>query len=327
MKYYLTLSAFFLISVSSFAQSFEHPVEYNNFIVEEMNEIVSKNLEYISQSVHSDNFEQVELKRTGLVKQIQTAYNNIGETAPYEKGEKLQSECIEVLKMYKQVFEIEFQEVNVLKQSSQASYEAMEAYFAAQDKAEKNLSRATERFYKAQRSFMKSHDIKMEKSDGDGELDSNFKTIAEVNAYTRELYLIYFQMSKYSSIFFEAVGQQEKAGLEGKRKRLQSAADRALQKMNQMKGFKGDKDLLNKTKAVAKFYKDISAAGFVDIVKVIRSKQEDLTQGDVDGYNEAIELYNTKIQTLVNEYNEAQTELMKKHIPKHNVKSKGVKRT
>lgn len=326
MREYLTLIAFFLISVSSFAQPFEHPVDYNNFIVEEMNEIVNKNLEYISQSVHSENFEQVEVKRKGLVSQIKTAYNNISQTDPYEKGEKLQSECVAVLNMYKQVFEIEFQEVNVLKQSSQASYEAMEAYFLAQDKAEKNLSRATERFYKAQKSFIKSHNIKMQEST-DEEASEQFKAIAEVNEYTRELYLIYFQMSKYSSIFFEAVGQQEKAGLEGKRKRLEAAADRALAKMNQMKGFKGDTDLLNKTKTLAKFHKDISMAGFADIVKVIRAKQEDLTQKDVDSYNAAIELYNSKIQTLTNDYNEAQAELMKKHIPKHKVMNKNVKRT
>lgn len=324
----LTLSiTCFLMTLASFAQSFEHPVDYNNFIVGEMNEIVSKNLAYISQSVHSDDFEQVEGKRKDLITQIQTAHKNISQTKPYEKGEKLQSECVEVLNMYQQIFEIEYQEVNVLKQSSEASFEAMEAYFVAQDKAEKNLSKATERFYKAQKAYIKTHDIQMAESEGESEMEKQFKEIAEVNAYTRELYLIYFQMTKYNSIFFDAVNEGDKGGLDGKRKRLEAASDQALEKLKQMKGFKGDADLLKVTTKIAKFYNEMSKKGFVDIVKVVRAKQEDLTQEDVDKYNEAIELFNTKLPELVEEYNTAQMELMKKHVPKGQATSGKVKRT
>lgn len=327
MKQLLTLIAFFLISTASFAQEFEHPVEYNNFVVEEMNQIVGKNLEYISQSVHSDNFQQTEIKRKNLVKQIQSAYNNISQTNPYENGEKLQTECVEVLNMYKQVFEIEFQEVNVLKQTSKESYEAMEAYFLAQDQAEKNLSKATDKFYKAQKAFIKSHDIEMKEGESDNEMDAQFKKLSKVNEYTRILYLINFQLSKYNSIFFEAVGNNESAGLDAKRKRIESAADRSIEKMKKMEGFEGDRDLLDKTMKLAKFYKEMSANGFADIVKVVKSKQEDLTQDDVDRYNEAIEKYNTKIQRLTNDFNQAQNDLMKKHTPKVNVTNKKVKRT
>lgn len=327
MKQLLTLVAFFLIGTATYAQEFNHPVEYNNFIVNEMNQIVNKNLEYISQSVHSDNFEQTEIKRKNLVKQIQTAYNNISQTDPYENGEKLQSECVDVLNMYKQVYEIEFQEVNVLRESSKESYEAMEAYFAAQDEAEKNLAKATDKFYKAQKAFIKSHDIPMENSKSDDEMETQFKKLSEVNEYTRILYLINFQLSKYNSIFFEAVSNKESAGLDAKRKRIESAANRSIDQMSKMNGFKGDRDLLDKTMKLAKFYKEMSANGFVDVVKVVKAKQEDLTQDDVDRYNAAIEKYNTKIQKLTNDFNQAQNDLMKKHTPKYNVTDKKVKRT
>jgi hypothetical protein len=317
----------FLMTLASFAQSFEHPVAYNNFIVEEMNAIVNKNLEYISQSVHSDNFEAVETKRKNLIQQIQTAYNNISKATPYEKGEKLKAECVEVLNMYKNVFEVEYQEVNILKQSSEGSFESMEAYFTAQDKAEKNLSKATDRFYKAQKSYIKIHNIPTEESDGESELEKQFKAISEVNAYTRELYLIYFQMTKYSSAFLEAVSQDDKGGIDGKRKRLEAAAEQALEKLTKMQGFKGDGGLLNATTKIANFYNELTKNGFVDVVKVIKAKQADLTQDDVDKFNAAIELFNTKLPELVAEYNEAQTELMKKHIPKGNIIDKKVKRT
>jgi|AntRauTorckE5430_2_1112549.scaffolds.fasta_scaffold10651_2 hypothetical protein len=327
MKKLAVLITCFLMTLGGFAQSFEHPVAYNNFIVEEMNAIVGKNLDYISQSVHSDNFEAVEVKRKSLVQQIQTAYTNISKATPYEKGEKLQSECVEVLNLYKDVFETEYQQVNILKQSSEGSFEAMEVYFMAQDKAEKNLSKATERFYKAQKNYIKIHDIPTGESNGSSALEKQFEAIAEVNAYTRKLYLIYFQMTKYGSTFLDAVGQDDKGGIDGKRKRLEAVSDQALEELSQMQGFKGDDGLLNATIKIAKFYNETSKNGFVDVVTVVRAKQADLTQADVDGYNEAIESFNKKFPGLVNEYNAAQTELMKKHVPKGNVVDKKIKRT
>ena len=155
MKKVMLLIICLMVAMVGFSQSFEHPVDYNNFIVEEMNEIVNKNLEYISQSVHSDNLDEVEVKRKNLIGQIQSAYTNISQTKPYEKGEKLQSECVEVLNMYKQIFEVEYQEVNVLKQSSEASFESMEAYFTAQDKAEKTYQEQRSVFIKLKKPTLK----------------------------------------------------------------------------------------------------------------------------------------------------------------------------
>lgn len=327
MKQLIVVVAFLSINAISFAQVFDHPADYNNFIIGEMNQIVTKNLEYISQSVHSDNFEQKELKRKNLVKQIKTAYENISGTKPYENGEKLQSECVEVLNMYKQVFEVEFQEVNLLKETSQESFETMENYFKKQSQAEENLAKATDRFYKAQKAFIKSHDIPMEKASADKTIEDQFKVMSEVNEYTRTLYLINFQLTKYNSIFFEAVGNKETAGLDAKRKRIESAADRSIEQMSKMEGFKGDRNLLDKTLKVAKFYKEMSANGFADIVKVLKAKQEDLTQDDVDKYNEAIQKYNTNIQGMTDDFNRAQSELMRKHTPKYNITDKKVKRT
>ena len=324
-KYILSISLAFLGTLT-FAQTFDQPVEYNNFIVEEMNAVVGKNLEYISQSVHSENFEQIELKRKNVLKQIESAFNKISTAKPYEKGESLQSECVEVLNLYKGVFGAEMEEVNLLKESSQASFEAMETYFMAQDKAEKNLARATDRFYKAQKSCLKVHDIQMEEMEN-AEQDNVLQEISDVNEYVRDLYLIYFQMTKYSTIFLEAAGNEDKGGIEGKRKRLAAAANRASEKLNKMEGFKGDETFLKSTKAMVNLYKDLGENGFVDIVKVVKTKQEDLTQADVDAYNKAIEKLNTETPRLNNDFNQAQMELLKKHIPKHNVMNNKVKRT
>lgn len=327
MKRHLVLVILLFLNLTIFAQEFTHPAAYNNFIVEEMNEIVTKNLEYISQSVHSQNYEQIELKRQNLVKQIKIAYQAISQQPPYEKGELLQSECIAVLKIYQQVFEVELQEANLLKQTSEESFEAMEAYFKSRDIAEKNLEKATDRFYKAQKAFIKIHNIPVENVSENTEIEAQFKNMAEVNAYIRALYLMNFQLSKYNAIFFEAVGNKDVAGLDAKRKRIESAANTSLSELSKMSDFKGDRDLLEKTIDIVEFYQEMSSKGFVDIVKVLEAKPEAITQADVNKYNEAIQQFNSRIQGLTNDVNQAQNDLLKKHIPKYNIMNKDIKRT
>ena len=108
---------------------------------------------------------------------------------------------------------------------------------------------------------------------------------------------------------------------------MAAAANRATEKLDKMSGFKGDKSLLNSTKEIVNLYKDLAENGFVDIVKVIKTNQEDLTQDDVSAYNVAIEKLNTQSPKLNNDFNQAQMELLKKHIPKHNVMNNKIKRT
>lgn len=309
-------------------KTFSHPIDYNNFIVEEMNQIVVKNLEYISQSVHSDNFEAIEAKRKNVIRQIQDAHKSVNNQEAFKNGEQLKIESLAVLGMYKKVFELELSEANMLKQTSQESYEAMERYFKSQDRAEKSLGKAGDRFQRASKSYAKKHKIDNLKEEGevDPAVESQLKRIADVNAYTRKLFLAYFKVSKYNGIFFDAVNGQNKAGLEGKRRKVVMAANDILTHLNSMKGFRGDTDFLDKTKAIVQFYKDISENGYKSIVTVMKKKQSELSQKDVDGYNMAIEKSNKQSPKLLNEFNEAQKRLLQKNIPKHNVTNKKVRR-
>lgn len=309
-------------------QEFAHPIDYNNYIVEEMNLIVMKNLEYISQSVHSDNFEAIEAKRKNVIRQIKASHKRVHGQKAYEGGGQLKIESLAVLETYQKVFEMELSEANMLKQTSQESYEAMEKYFKAQDRAEKNLGLASERFQKASKRFAKKHKIdnlRAEAEEG-GMVENELKRISDVNEYTRKLFLAYFKVSKQNGIFFDAVNAQEKAGLEGKRRRVAMTASSVLDNLNTMKGFRGDTDFLEKTKALVLFYKNIANNGYKSIVKVVKKEQADLVKEDIDGYNEAIEKSNRESPRLLNAFNEAQKHLLQKNIPKHNVTNKRVKR-
>lgn len=325
--YYLLGVLYLLIVTNIHAQeTFEHPVDYNNFIVVEMNLVVMRNLEYISQSVHTENFSEIERKRKKVIKQIKEAHKKVQMQVAFKGGERLKTESLAVLELYLKVFEVELAEANILKQTSKESYEAMENYFKAQDLAEKNLGKAGDRFAKAQKLYAKKHKLDMTAETDSDAMDNQLKRISDVNEYTRKLFLAYFKVSKHSATFLDAVNEQNKTNIEGKRKRLVAAASTTLEMLRQMDGFSGDRDYLEKTIALVTFYETIGQKGFADIARVIKAKQEDLTQADIDAYNAAINEHNQKSMQLINDFNNAQLQLLQRNVPKYKVSKRKVRR-
>ena len=160
MNHYIQLSLisfFLLISIFSvsFAQTFSDPVDYHNFIAEEQNQITMMHMDYISHSVHSDNYEETENRRLKVIRQLQASQKKIENVPAYKGEEKLKDVSLDVLRLYHETFTIELNEANILKKDSKNSFEAMEKYFKAQDKAEAKLDHATDKFDKAQEQFAK----------------------------------------------------------------------------------------------------------------------------------------------------------------------------
>lgn len=300
-------------------------IEFNNSIVVQQALVTAKNLEYVSYSVHSKDFNEIEKKRKEITEQIDNSIKAVTALVAPEKGEDLKEEALEVFGMYKAIFDMDFVEVAKLKQDSESSYDAMENYFKAQEKAEKQLDKAGDRFTRAQERFAKRNDFKIEKSDGTDPLSEQIKTMNRANEYTRKIFLIYFKADKEHAAFMEAISKEEKS-LEGKRSKMEKAAEEGLSILKEMDGFEGDKAYLNATIKLMTFYKDIAANEFVDVVKVVTGKQEDLTQKDVDNYNKAIEKYNNGVNSLVMGFNEAYSALLKKHVPNVGVPKSKVQR-
>ncbi|MGB0985172.1 MAG: LIC11966 family surface protein [Saprospiraceae bacterium] len=300
-------------------------IEFNNAIVVEQAMVTAKNLEYVSYSVHSKDFNEIDRKRKEITTQIDASIKAVTALTAPERGADLKKEALEVLGMYKRIFDMDFVEVAKLKQDSESSYDAMERYFEAQQKAEKQLDKAGDRFNRAQERFAKRNDFKIEKSDGTDPLSKQIKKMNRANEYTRKIFLTYFKADKAHGAFMEAMSKQEK-GLEGKRSKMEKAAKEALGVLKEMDGFEGDKDYLNATVKLMTFYKNIAANEFVDVVKVATAKQEDLTQKDVDNYNNGIQKYNNGVNALIMDFNQKYSELLKKHVPNVGVPKNKVQR-
>lgn len=304
----------------------DSPVDFLNAIGEEQIKVTAKNLEYLSYSVHSEDFVAIENKRREVLNQIKSSKNVVKNMTAPAKGDELKEDALEVLEIYDRIFNLDIVEVNKLKQSSKESYKAMEDYFKAQDKAEKELDRASDRFRRAQERFCKRNDINLVESDEEDPLSDQIKKMNQVNEYTRQIFLIYFKADKAHAIFMEALSNEDR-GLESKRRKMEAAADEAIQKLKQIDGFDGDTDYRDRVMDVLVFYKEMAANEFATVVRVSKTKQEKLTQKDVDDFNDAIQQYNDNINIKVGKSSDARRALLQKHTPNVGVKDGKVRRT
>lgn len=323
---YLLLIFAFLVCSSSFGQAQNAALEFNNLLVNEQNLVSAKNLEYVSYSVHSEDFATIEAKRLDVVKQIDASYKTIFEKNAPEEAVKMKEEVLEVLKMYKNVFTLDFVEVNELKQNKQSSYQAMENYFKAQDAAEKKLSKASERFSKAQERFANKMGVQLQAQEEDIKQAENFAVINEVYGYTRKIFLIQFKVSKADAEFMDGLTENKSASyLDNKRAKLEDIANEAVKALKSEKGFKGDANYKNSALDLVKFYEEMAKKNYDDMVQLVKmqAKNPDKLSRDevaqynelVNNYNETIAIYNKKMQELTMNFNEENNKLLQKYVP------------
>jgi len=323
---YLLLAFLFLLCSSTFIKAQNTALEFNNLLVNEQNLVSAKNLEYVSYSVHSEDFATIEQKRLDVVKQIDASFKTISKKEAPEEVAKMKEEVLEVLKMYKTVFTLDFVEVNELKQNKQNSYTAMENYFKAQDDAEKKLSKASERFEKAQERFAKKMGLELKAQDEDVKKAEKFAVINEVYGYTREVFLIQFRVSKADAEFMEGLSEQKSASyLDNKRAKLEELAGEGVSALKSIKGFKGDTKYRDSALDLVKFYEEIAKKDYNDMVELARMQaknpdrlsNEDIKKYNelVNSYNETIATYNKKMQELTFKLNEENSKLLQKYVP------------
>ncbi len=303
------LLAFF----SSFAQKIESPAEYNNYIVEQQGKLMQKVVDYIVQTVHNDNFEEVENRRLQVLGQIEVAINKLESLEKFSENDNMKEEALAVFKLYKKSYSEDFSEINLLKKEREGSFEDMERYFQAQDKAEKAIYEASDRLHEAQRAFAETHKMIIEEA----EKDETMTIIANVNKYGRDVFLEYFKVSKLNGACLDALNEQDATILEESRLALLKGTEEAYSNLKNIVAYKGDEDYKNKAMAYVAYNKLFATKDLATLVNILGNNER--TDADVDNFNKIIAQYNQDATDLLEQFNNANIRLMRTHIPKTTV--------
>ncbi len=287
--------------------------DYNNYIMKEMAAAVQKNFEYISFNVHSEEFDLMEAKRNEVTQQIIRSKEKIKNMPPLDGDTRLRDEAVETLTEYQHAFELDYKDVIGLKRKSKDSYESMEAYWKAEDKAEEKINKATTRLRKAQQVYASKNNMKVVDGKNDDVLEQKMAKITAVNNYWRDIYLEFFKVSKEYDTMWDLLSKEKPLPLDQQRKQVMKAIDRSLPILKAKPGFNGDVEFRDQTVNLLEYYHKVAEQDFAKIVDVLSKKP---TQEEIDQVNAIINNCNADHERLVYNWNIASQDLFKKNVDK-----------
>ena len=264
----------------------KNPADYNNFIMKEMAASVQKNFEYISFNVHSEEYELMESKRKEVADQIILSKEKISSMPSLDGDTRLRDEAVEALNEYQLAFELDYKNIIGLKRKSKDSYEAMEAYWKAEDKAEEKVNKATTRLRKAQHVYASKNNMKV--VDKDDALEQKMAKITAVNTYWREIYLQFFKVSKEYDLLWDLLSKEKPEPIEHQRKQVMKKVEEVLPLVKAKASFNGDIEFRDQTVDLLEYYQQVAQTDFAKIVDVLGKKP---TQEEIDLVNSIINTY------------------------------------
>ena len=323
MRMYLRTSLLLLFSLilltnRSAAQAFENAGQYMDHITKANQVLTEKYLLYLSGMSHGKSARKVEKRRLEVLQAISDTKFSIMGMPPYKGDRTLKDTTVAYLKILNSVFNEDYGKIVNMEEIAEQSYDLMEAYMLAQEKANEKLQQASEKQNEMQKKFAAKNNITLIESESASE--AKMKIASAVMKHYDEVYLIFFKSYKQEAYLMDAVNQKNVNSIEQNVNSLQSFSEQGLEKLKDLKGYNNDASLIIACRNLLNFYKDeakkgsamtdffLKAENFAKLKKQFDSKPgSKRTQQDVDQFNKAVK----EINDAGNDYNAINNDLNK----------------
>ena len=323
MRMYLRTSLLLVFSLilltnRSAAQAFENAGQYMDHITKANQVLTEKYLLYLSGMSHGKSARKVEKRRLEVLQAISDTKFSIMGMPPYKGDRTLKDTTVAYLKILNSVFNEDYGKIVNMEEIAEQSYDLMEAYMLAQEKANEKLQQASEKQNEMQKKFAAKNNITLIESESASE--AKMKIASAVMKHYDEVYLIFFKSYKQEAYLMDAVNQKNVNSIEQNVNSLQSFSEQGLEKLKDLKGYNNDASLIIACRNLLNFYKDeakkgsamtdffLKAENFAKLKKQFDSKPgSKRTQQDVDQFNKAVK----EINDAGNDYNAINNDLNK----------------
>lgn len=320
MKIVLPLTGLFC-AYSSPAQLFETAAQYMDHIGKVNEETTVKYLVYLSAVSHGKSARKVEKRRVEVVNSISDSRYAVMGMPPWKGDKSYRDSAAGYLKMLYNVFNEDYGKIVNMEEIAEQSYDGMEAYLLAQEKAQEKLSEAHDRLREAQKQFAAKNNINL--LINETEIDRKAKIVNEVMGHCNEVYLVFFKCYKQEAYLMDAISKKNLVSIEQSVSSLKKFADEGDSKLKKMKGHNGDNSLIAAGMKMMDYYRSVVARGqvitdyflkeeeFNKIKKQFESKPNSKrTQQDIDQYNKAV----NDINAALGKFNSSMTEMNKQGV-------------
>lgn len=298
---------------------------------------------YTSAAAHGKGARKVEKRRQELLKQIKESERNIRRMKPFQQNAKLRDSVAAYFNLSFHVLNENYAKILDMEEIAEQSYDLMEAYMLAKEMAEQKLDEAGDRVELQYREFAAANQIKLREDNS--KLGEKIKISSKVNAYHKQLFLIYFKSYKDEGFFLDALARADVSAMEQYISALKASSTEGLSKLTSIPAFNGDGAVRTSCQDLLRFYQREATTdfpAFVDfelkketlskIQKAIEAKEPaDRTQKEIDAMNAAINDYNKSASktnamgtqgnktraTLINNWNIRTGQFFDKYTPTH----------
>ncbi|MBA4167360.1 MAG: hypothetical protein H0X41_07455 [Chitinophagaceae bacterium] len=324
------------------AQNFDKAGEYMEYITKAQTELSAKYLSYMSAASHGKRMKLVEKKRNDVISSIDATRMKIFAMPTFKNDKSLRDSAVNYLKLMYSVFNEDYGKIVDMEAIAEQSYDLMEAYLLAKEKANERLQEASDKYGEVQKDFAGNNNITL--IDAQTDLDKKLAAASAISEYYDKVYLIFFKANRQETYLLNALKENNTNAIEQNRNALVKCSNEGIEKLKQLKGYENDKSLEAVCRKTLDFYKDeaekkvpvlsdfiISKENFEEIKKAFDASSQK-TKEAVNNYNKTIkdlnkgtENYNAMNQQLngnrssiIDSYNNSVNSFMDMHMPYSN---------
>jgi len=317
-----TFLFYFLVSVVTIqyskAQQFDNAGDYMSYITKADEDMTAVYLSYLSAVGHNKSVRKVEKRRQEVLTSISDTRFKIQGMQPWKGDRSYRDSTVSYIKLMYNVFNEDYAKIVDMEEIAEQSYDAMEAYMMAQEKANEKLQQAAERHHELEREFAAKYNVTLITEQTT--LGVKSKQASELMDHYTDVYLVFFKPYKQEGYLMDAINKKNVMAIEENKNSMQKFADEGLGKLKTMKGYNDDASLIAACRQALQFYKSeatkmqaatdfiMKEENFDKIKKAFDSKPASKrSKQDVDQYNSAVKDMNA----AVNDYNSGLKEINK----------------
>lgn len=339
-KFFVAVS---ILCITTSAYSQGSAVEYLNVIGEQLNSVSHEMMTYTSAANHGKSARKVEKRRTDLMEQILVSERTVRRLRPFDGKTTLRDSIAAYFNVTRIILNKDYGKIVDLEEIAEQSYDAMEAYLLAKDKAGDKCEAAFDAAMLQYDAFAAENNIKFR--EGESELTKKMAKTNLVTIYANKVYLMFFKSYKNEAYLLDAMSRNDMSAVEQVRNALSSSATEDLGKARQLEAFQGDATLRTALQQALTFYKteaDEKVQAYTQFL-IAKDNMEKLkksyettaaskrTQQQVDAYNKSVNEFNSKVNavnamnqdlnkkrsSMLNSWNDAYETFLDKHTPKY----------
>lgn len=324
------------------AQEKSEAVLYIETFTKELNTIQIEMWEYVRDAVHIKDSSATERKRKSLMKLIEKTIARVEKIEPYNGEAIYKAAVVKYLKILEIMMKEEYSKIIDMEEIAEQSYDSMEAYLLAKEKANQKFQEIIKEFNLKEKQYAVANNIILIENESD--ITKKLNKADEVTDYYNTIYLIFFKSFKQELYLLDAIEKGDVGKMEQNRLVLIKFANEGMNKLGSIKMYDKDDSIKKSCLDMLKFYK-VEATEKIKIISDYYiqkdmfekmkdafdlKKAEERTREDVDLYNDTvnkaneaskkanntIDSLNSERSNLIDEWNKNISVFFDVHVPK-----------